>query len=226
MQIVSLPASMQQELAARALRACMAAEAALASLRAECKPLQTRPQQVLALKKNMGNAHRSLRLQIEACESFSLSATAAFKQLCDVFFNADSGNLRIDNNDRLSPPETSISRFTNLATHLDEEIPDGIWRPDSPVYESTSSLLIENDADKGKISTIPVKASASVRVDPKVSPVWTATSTVHPRMAPLENDHEATNSSGNASTSRSTEDWLRDCKRDDPDLQQEVCLSR
>lgn len=170
MQVLSLPASMQQELAARALRACIAAEAALASLRAECKPLQAvSPQRGLALKKNMGNAHRSLRLQIEACESFSLSATAAFKQLCDVFFNGDSGsNIRFHHTNLShvhSPSMSSMTRLSSVAGNLDGDLPEcGVWRPELDVVNGSSLVYKEKEiGDTG--NSAPEKHSAGVQVE-------------------------------------------------------------
>lgn len=155
MKMLSLPASMQQELAARALRACMAAEAAMASLRAECKPLQTAsPQRVLALNtKNMGNAHRSLQLQIEACESFSLSATAAFKQLCDVIFCADAEkNVILEHNSMLHQnthyPKSSEAEPSDLAASIDGELPDcGSWK--SRTNAADESIARSKDDGEG-----------------------------------------------------------------------------
>ena len=152
---LSLPASMQQELAARALRACMAAEAAMASLRAECKPLQTAsPQRVLALNtKNMGNAHRSLQLQIEACESFSLSATAAFKQLCDVIFCADSEkSVNLEHNSTLHQDihysKPSEAQPSDLAGSIDSELPNcGSWK--SRTNAADESLARSKDEGEG-----------------------------------------------------------------------------
>lgn len=161
---------MQQELAARALRACMAAEAALASLRAECKPLQAvSPQRGLALKKNMGNAHRSLRLQIEACENFSLSATAAFKQLCDVFFNGDSGsNIRFHHTNLShvhSPSMSSMTRLSSVAGNLDGDLPEcGVWRPELDVVNGSSPVYKEKEIGDTGISA-PEKHSAGVQVE-------------------------------------------------------------
>lgn len=148
----------------------MAAEAALASLRAECKPLQAvSPQRGLALKKNMGNAHRSLRLQIEACENFSLSATAAFKQLCDVFFNGDSGsNIRFHHTNLShvhSPSMSSMTRLSSVAGNLDGDLPEcGVWRPELDVVNGSSPVYIEKEIGDTGISA-PLKHSAGVQVE-------------------------------------------------------------
>lgn len=148
----------------------MAAEAALASLRAECKPLQAvSPQRGLALKKNMGNAHRSLRLQIEACENFSLSATAAFKQLCDVFFNGDSGsNIRFHHTNLShvhSPSMSSMTRLSSVAGNLDGDLPEcGVWRPELDVVNGSSPVYKEKEIGDTGISA-PEKHSAGVQVE-------------------------------------------------------------
>nr|PNR48564.1 hypothetical protein PHYPA_013041 [Physcomitrium patens] len=129
-KVMSLPSSMQQELAARAVRACMAAEAAMASLRAECKPLQiASPQSVLSLNtKTMGNAHRSLQLQIEACESFALSATAAFKQLCDVLFCV--GSVKSESGEHTAFSDYSCkTQLWNSATTSEGELLESQTRP-------------------------------------------------------------------------------------------------
>lgn len=191
MQVLSLPASMQQELAARALRACMAAEAALASLRAECKPLQAvSPQRGLELKKNMGNAHRSLRLQIEACENFSLSATAAFKQLCDVFFNGDSGsNFRFHHTNLShvhSPSMSSMTRLSSVAGNLDGDLPDcSVWRPELDVVTESSPAYKEKEIGDTGISA-PEKHSAGVQVETSERSVaWKLDNEgLHSRLAP------------------------------------------
>ncbi|CAM6084433.1 unnamed protein product [Calypogeia fissa] len=105
----------QQELSARALRACLAAEAALASLRAECSPLQSSlrfPGE--AGSRNLELAHRSLQLQIDACESLTLCATAAFKQLCDAHFLPSSrkgANSQLVHNGHCHPSTKSYTEY-------------------------------------------------------------------------------------------------------------------
>lgn len=204
MQVLSLPASMQQELAARALRACMAAEAALASLRAECKPLQAvSPQRGLALKKNMGNAHRSLRLQIEACENFSLSATAAFKQLCDVFFNGDSGsNFRFHHTNLShvhSPSMSSMTRLSSVAGNLDGDLPEcGVWRPELDVVNGSSSLVYKEQEIGDTGNSAPEKHSAGVQVEAlERSVAWKLDKEgLHSRLASPKTYLMATNNNG------------------------------
>ncbi|KAG0568007.1 hypothetical protein KC19_7G179100 [Ceratodon purpureus] len=195
---------MQQELAARALRACMAAEAAMASLRAECKPLQTAsPQRVRALNiKNMGNAHRSLQLQIEACESFSLSATAAFKQLCDVIFCTDSEkSMNLEHNSmflqRSNYSKTSKAQPSDLSASIDGEVPDcGLWKSESNALDHSPArsegvgegIPVDDIAERDHSAGVQVtEAQDTLLWGPENGAIYT-------RFPSPETDNEATDS--------------------------------
>jgi len=82
-----------ENITTRAIRACLAAEAVIATLREECNLLPARDSKD---KVNNGHARRgcnclgkgatcnaiiSLQLQLVACENLSFSATAAFREL-------------------------------------------------------------------------------------------------------------------------------------------------